>query len=217
LQRGWFIVLEGIDGSGTTTQAKLLHEALVRSGTDCVVTREPTPGPVGVLLRQALSGQLRDGADVPVARLDFRCMALLFAADRCDHNERLIRPALASNQVVISDRYTLSSLLYQSLTAPVGEVWMDWLREINRTATKPDLTVVLDVTAETAKARRRARGGKDELYEVDELQRELAEAYLRGEKFVEGEQLEHVDGSQTTEQVHRQLLDRVLQLIADHP
>jgi dTMP kinase len=179
-----------------------------------VVTREPTPGPVGTLLRQALTGELSDGVGRPVERLDFRCMALLFAADRCDHNERLLRPTLARHNVVISDRYTLSSLLYQSLTAPVGEVWMDWLREINRTAITPDLTVVLDVSAEVAKDRRRARGGKDELYEVDELQRDLAEAYLQAEKFVEGEHVEHIDGSQSQDAVQAELLLRVLGLLA---
>src|SRR5690606_25682164 len=109
---GRLIVLEGIDGSGTTTQARWLGEALEQRGHAVIVTREPTSGPIGLLIRQALQQQLpsENGQSV---QLDFRAMALLFAADRVDHNQRLILPALAAGKIVISDRYTLSSLLYQ--------------------------------------------------------------------------------------------------------
>lgn len=202
---GRLIVLEGIDGSGTTTQARLLGEALGNRGHDVVVTREPTAGPVGVLIRQALQGKLASEPGETI-RLDFRAMALLFAADRVDHNQRTILPALAEGRLVIGDRYTLSSLLYQSLTAPEGTNWLPWLNDINSTARIPDLTVVLDTPAAVAAQRREQRGGERELYEVDDLQQRLAAAYAAAEQYLPGQRLHHVDGSRSPTEVLDALL-----------
>lgn len=212
--RGKLIVLEGLDGSGTTTQAELLHRALNEAGQVAKLTREPTTGPVGVLIRQALRGELSAADGAPVAALDYRSMALLFAADRCDHNQRLIAPSLARGEIVISDRYTLSSLLYQSLTAPDGGDCLPWLRQINGGALRSDLTVVIDVPAAAARERRASRGEAAELYEVDELQRRLADAYARAEEFIPGERVEHVDGARDVAAVHSAVLRRVGRLLA---
>ncbi len=159
--RGKFIVLEGIDGSGTTTQSELLVSALRQDGIKASRTREPSDGPVGLLIRQVLTGKivLPRGANESVemdSRSGWSTMALLFAADRMDHVGREIEPALARGEWVISDRYVGSSLAYQSLTAP-GEVVeaLGWIANLNRFAAKPDLTVVLDVPADAAEARRR--------------------------------------------------------------
>ncbi len=190
---GILIVLEGIDGSGTTTQAELLVRWLQAQGRSAVMSREPTAGPVGRLIRQALQRELRTEQGDEL-RLDFRTMALLFAADRSDHNRRLIEPNLARGTVVVSDRYTLSSLLYQSLTAPSGRDWLPWLRQINATARRPELTLVLDIPAETAAQRRAQRGEAAELYEVDELQQRLARGYADAHEILAGERVEHIDG-----------------------
>src|SRR5690242_1367991 len=120
-----FIVLEGIDGSGTTTQAARLAQTLQARGARVHATREPSTGPVGRLLRQALTGTLV--ADERPVQLDFCTLALLFAADRMDHVRREIEPALARGEVVISDRYDLSSLIYQSETSPDAEQYLPWL------------------------------------------------------------------------------------------
>jgi dTMP kinase len=204
-----FVVLEGIDGSGTTTQAQLLAATLREQGIDCVQTREPTGGPVGVLLRQALARKLLDAEQRPVEGLDFRSMALLFAADRCDHNQRLIEPALERGAWVISDRYVLSSLIYQSVTAPthVRDVRdpLPWLVEINSAVRIPDLTVVVDLDAAEAAIRRAARGGERELYEADELQRQLARAYASAEKYIAGQPVRHVDGRGSISQVQERI------------
>lgn len=217
---GKLIVLEGIDGSGTTTQAALLQRALLTSGIDCVLTREPTAGPIGKLIRRALAKQLVDESTTGVAsngsastprpvELDARSMALLFAADRADHNQREIEPALSRGALVLSDRYTLSSLLYQSSTGPDDPTWLDWLKAINSRVRRPDLTLVLDTSAEVARRRRLARGGPSELYEVDALQQRLAQAYLGAETLVPGERVEHLDGERSIEWVQQALFARI--------
>jgi len=141
---GRFIVLEGIDGAGTTTQARIL-EARIRAefpGRGVSVTAEPSGGPVGSLIRQVLRervvGTTPGGERVP---FDRRALALLFAADRLDHVACEVRPLVDAGWIVISDRYLLSSLAYQGMDAP-----RDWVAEANRWAPAPDL--LLDLNAE---------------------------------------------------------------------
>jgi dTMP kinase len=212
MSAGRLIVLEGVDGSGTTTQARLLGQALTRLGRQAVLTAEPTAGPVGALLRRALTHALRDAADQPV-ELDFAALALLFAADRLDHNTRVLRPALAAGKSVISDRYTLSSLLYQSLTAPQDRDWLPWLRQINAQALVPDLVLVLDVPAKTASERRQSRGGAAELFERESLQRRLCEAYASAESAWPGVNIRHLDGARPAAQVAGEILENVLEVL----
>ncbi len=165
-RRGRFVVLEGLDGAGTTTQAALLARALRRGGHRVVLTREPSSGAVGVLLRQALGGRSGRGA-LPEAAL-----ALLFAADRLDHLASTVEPALASGAVVVSDRYVLSSFAYQGRVLD-GE----WLETLNAQAPAPDLTLFLEVPPRVAAARRRLRGGRAERFEDARTQAAVAQAY----------------------------------------
>jgi dTMP kinase len=164
-----FIVLEGIDGSGTTTQLDRLTGHLERRGRRVHPTREPSQGPVGRLLREILLGGHRrpDGAAV-----DGLAMALLFAADRRDHLTREIEPALAAGADVVSDRYLLSSLAYQA-----QEAERDWVAGLARDLRVPDLTLLLDVPVSVAAARRRAAGRPDERYDADEVQSRVAARY----------------------------------------
>ena len=194
---GALVVLEGADGSGTTTQAERLAEGLRALGLRVYVTREPTSGLVGSLLRRVLTREL----DVEGPRRD-DILALLFAADRLDHLEAEILPNLLDGVTVISDRYDLSSLAYQSATAPdeSAEV-IPWLRAINRHARRPDLTLVLDVPADVAAQRRRSRAQASELYEIDELQVRLAAAYRSAESLLPGDRIVHIDGSRSAAEV----------------
>ncbi|HEX3903112.1 MAG TPA: dTMP kinase [Polyangia bacterium] len=164
-----FIVLEGIDGSGTTTQLGLLEHHLRQRGRQVQGTREPSQGPVGRLLREILLGghKLPDGAPA-----DGLAMALLFAADRRDHLTREINPALAAGMDVISDRYLLSSLAYQA-----QEAERDWVSGLARDLRAPDLTLLLDVPVPVAAARRRAAGRPDERYDADDVQARVATRY----------------------------------------
>src|SRR4051794_39709628 len=108
---GRFIVIEGLDGAGTTTQTERLATRLREEGHRVLTTREPSDGPVGMLLRQALTGRLTlPGAHAPLAD---ETLALLFAADRTDHLASRVEPALGRGEVVLCDRYVLSSLAYQ--------------------------------------------------------------------------------------------------------
>lgn len=181
--RGRFIVLEGIDGCGSTTQARRLAAAL-----GAHLTAEPTDGSIGKLIRDVLTGRTS-------RRMSAATMALLFAADRLDHVDGEIEPLLAAGTSVVSDRYDLSSLAYQSATSADGDLALPWIRELNRRALRPDLTLVIDVDADTAAERRRARGAAAELYEVDELQRRLAGVYRDAERLVPGDRVVHIDGS----------------------
>jgi dTMP kinase len=113
---GRFVVLEGIDGSGTTTQVARLAERLRTMHVPVRATREPSDGPVGVLIRQVLTGRVI----VPGGRSPgWATMALLFAADRMDHVESEIAPFTAGGGVIVSDRYDASSLAYQSISSGV--------------------------------------------------------------------------------------------------
>ena len=203
--RGTLVVLEGIDGSGTTTQARLLCQQLRARGVDAVETREPSAGVVGRFVRELLTG-----ARQPTVSWD--AMALLFAADRLDHISREVAPALERGATVVSDRYDLSTLAYQSLTAPEGSDPVEWLRSINGRAPRPDLTLVLDVSPEVAERRRRERGGEPELYEKTELQRRLAALYARAEQLVVGDRVLHIDGGGTLDEVAARILECVLPL-----
>jgi dTMP kinase len=190
---GRFIVIEGIDGAGTTTQARLLGERLRGSGRRVHVTAEPSGGPIGALVRQILSGRLRGkGPDGP---FDPESLALLFAADRLDHARTEILPALAAGIDVISDRYTLSSLAYQALTT--GDP--TWVGVINGRAPAPGVTILLRVVPAVAFARRRSASHAREIFEKAEFQRRVAAAYEAAVKVLRrsGERVEILDGGES--------------------
>ncbi len=165
--RGSFIALEGLDGAGTTTQARRLAELLERAGLTVLRTQQPSQRSIGVAIREHLRA-----LDRP---LDPRALALLFAADRIDHVTAEIEPALARGEVVICDRYVLSSWAYQGLDCDPA-----WVRSINAHAPWPDLTLVLALPPETACARVAARTGDTgtrEIFDALATQRRVAEAY----------------------------------------
>jgi len=195
---GTFVVFEGIDGSGTSTQIQRYAAHLKAQRRVVHVTREPSGGPVGTMLRLALTHRL-----VLPRAFEAQTMALLFAADRLDHLAAEVEPHLRDGAVVLSDRYDLSSLAYQSATAPTEdpEATIAWIRTLNRHARRPDVTVVLDVSPEVAESRRRARGGSAELYDDEGLQARLARAYRAAEALVPGDRLIHIDGDLSLDEV----------------
>lgn len=195
--RGRFIALEGIDGSGTTSQRGALAAVLRDRGHTVVETCEPSTGSIGRLARHHLAER--------TPPLDRRALALLFAADRLDHVQTKIEPALADGAVVLTDRYLLSSWAYQSLDCELS-----WVRTINAHAPWPDLTLWVDVPALEAMRRVAARRGDDgpapEIYETTPLQERLVRTYAG---FAEDPTLEHVvriDGNQPIEAVTRDLV-----------
>lgn len=185
-----FIVIEGLDGAGTTTQMGRLAARLAAAGREVVQTHEPTTGPIGRLIR----GTLRQEPGA----VDPSCLPWMFAADRADHLTRLVEPALERGAVVLADRYLHSSLAYQSL-----ELGLEQVYALNATFRVPDLTVLVDVPVEICLARIEARGGVREIFEVEERLNQIAAAY---EGVVErlrerGDRLERVDGTGSIEEV----------------
>jgi dTMP kinase len=207
--RGRFIVVEGIDGSGGTTQSRRLVESLRALGVDARHTVEPSGGVVGALIRSLLERGLPSSDRRQEPATHWATMALLFAADRLHHLETEVVPALETGAIVVSDRYDLSSLIYQSLTAPDGSVALPWIRELNRHALRPDLTLVLGLSVDAAEARRRERGGVEELFDARPLQERLADAYARAESFAPGDRLLHVSGAGEVEEVAERVLAAV--------
>lgn len=147
---GLFIAFEGGDGSGKSTQARLLAERLRADGRDALLTREPGGTPVGEQLRSLVLDPVHAPID-PVTE------ALIFAASRSAHVRQLVLPALEAGRTVVTDRYVDSSVAYQGAGRGLGA---DTVAELNAWATgglRPDLTVLLDVDTATAAARRTAR------------------------------------------------------------
>jgi dTMP kinase len=196
---GRFVVIEGIDGSGTTTQASLLAQRLVKEGKHARVTAEPTPGPIGSVIRQVLNGRIVGAGGLAPG---WATMALMFAADRMDHVEAEIEPFVASGGIMISDRYDASSLAYQSvMSGRGGKEAVEWIREINKHARRPDLTIVLDVPPNVAGTRREARGQSAQLYEQNEMQVALAAFYKVLSKHLPNDKVVVVDGAGTVADV----------------
>jgi dTMP kinase len=208
---GLFLVLEGLDGAGTTTQAARLCAALRREGRKVHLTAEPSGGPVGALIRQVLRGRIGGGAG---GREDFdpRALALLFAADRLDHVNVEIAPKLAAGIDVVCDRFTLSSLAYQG--AALGE--MPWVAELNRAAARPDATLFLQVRPEVALRRRQAASVDREIFEIDAFQRKVARSYGEAIRRVRraGERVIELDGEVAVDAVAAAVLEAVRALPA---
>ena len=206
---GRFIVLEGIDGAGTTTQSALLVERLRRETpkTPVKITREPSDGPIGSLVRQVLTGRII----VPGGRAPgWATLALLFAADRMDHVESDIESFLAQGGVIVSDRYDASSLAYQSVSSGRGgEKAVEWIRELNKHALRPDLTIVLDLPSEIAAVRREVRGEAAQLYEQNEVQRALAEFYRDLARHMPDDRVVIIDGKGSIDEVHQRVYEAV--------
>lgn len=204
---GVFVVLEGIDGAGTTTQTMRLAGALRARGATVRATREPSDGPIGTMIRQILTGRI---VGVDGRAPGWATMALLFAADRMDHVETDIEPALARGAVVISDRYDFSSLAYQSAVSGRGGVaTVEWIRTLNAHARRPDLTIVLDLPASAAAARRADRGEPAQLYEQHEVQQALAAFYRELPRHAPSDRIAVVDASGTADDVEARILAQV--------
>jgi dTMP kinase len=189
-KRGAFIVIEGLDGSGKTTQAKLLAEKLSQSHR-ALYTFEPSDSRVGKFIREdCLYEEKRMHAEVE---------ALLFAADRIEHIEDVVKPALNDGRLVVSDRYVYSSLAYQGSAG----VSLAWIETLNKHALKPDFAVFIDVSPETVLKRLERRKSVMETLETQLCVREI---YM---KFVEKGELVAIDGEKPEAHVFEALLIRV--------
>jgi len=199
---GRFITFEGIDGSGKSTQLRLLAEELRALGFELITTCEPGGTPLGRQLRTALFETEEDVS--PLAEL------LLFAADRAQHIERLVRPALAEGKVVISDRYADATAAYQGAGRGFPQ---EIIREVIELATgglKPDLTIFLDIPIKEASARmasRSERGNRMDA-ETEEFYSRVRDAYL-GFARAEPERFRVIDAARPVENIRVEVLSEV--------
>jgi dTMP kinase len=181
-KKGAFICIEGLDGCGKTTQAKLLAKKL-RKSHNAVYTAEPSHGRIGTYIRNScLYGK---------KRLSSVLEALLFAADRIEHIETEVIPALEEGRLVISDRYVYSSLAYQGAAG----LSLDWIETVNEHALQPDLAVFIDVDPEAVVSRLKP---KKSIMEDLETQKKVRQIYL---KFVEEGRLTRIDGNKSESEV----------------
>jgi len=193
--KGLFIVLEGIDGSGKDTHIKFLAKELRELGYAVVETAEPSRDRVGTFLKRY--------AKRKEERLPAESEALLYASDRFDHVKNVIKPALRRDQIVISARYYYSSMAYQGA---VG-VDLDWIREMNRFALKPDLAVLLDILPEYSLHRLKRRRS---IYEDSDYLRKVRDIYIR---LVDEGELVNVDADRPKRVVQGELLSMIQDLV----
>ena len=210
-----FIVIEGLDGAGTTTQTEAVARALAEGGQVVSVSREPSDGPVGMLIRQMLSRRItvRDEAGEHRA-VSRETLALLFAADRLDHLEAQVEPALARGEVAISDRYYHSSLAYQGDVDGEDSADFDWVEGLNSPARAPDLTVFLEASADLCMQRLSGRGERD-LYETRQKLERLERRYDEVMKLLasRGESILRLDASRPPEELTRRIVAAVEDLL----
>lgn len=207
---GTFITFEGIDGSGKSTQLRLLNNFLRARGCDALVTREPGGTTLGLRLREALLDALEE--------VDPLTELLVFAADRAQHVRRKLLPALESGAVVISDRYADATIAYQGAGRGFPPELISQIVQLATGGLKPELTLLFDVSIEesTSRTTRRssaknpaARSAPDRLdIENAEFHTRVREAYLQLAK-AEPERFRVIDTSGAVEQTHQ----RVKQII----
>jgi dTMP kinase len=192
--KGTFICIEGLDGCGKTTQTKMLVEKLQRS-YNAMYTAEPSDGKIGVFIRKSiLYGERRSTS---------LAEALLFAADRVEHIENEVIPALRQGKLVISDRYIYSSLAYQGAAG----LSLDWIQSINQYALRPGLAIFIDVDPRAVMQRLKP---VKSVMENLETQQRVRQTYL---KFVEKGDLIRIDGNKPKHLVAEELQRVVLNFL----
>lgn len=154
--RGRFITFEGCEGSGKSTQIRLLSEKLTALGVDFIVTREPGGSDVAEQIRKIIL----DGKNVSMCD---ECEALLYAAARIQHLKEIVEPALAAGKLVICDRYVDSSLAYQGAARGLGEKYVSDINAVALSSYPPDLTVFLDISPERAFERKHGADKSDRM------------------------------------------------------
>jgi dTMP kinase len=189
--RGKFIVFEGLDGSGQTTQTKLLADFFKKEGFEVLATKEPTlDSAAGRLIRKALDKKIKI---LP------KKLQELYAQDRKEHLNKVIVPNLKKGKIVISDRYCFSSFAYGSLAVP-----LNYLLKINNKFLLPDITFFINTKSKTSFLRIVKRGRKQTFFEEEE---KLKKVYQNFKKvFKRFKNVIVIDGEKNIKEVHRQVI-----------
>ena len=195
--KGVFIVFEGIDGSGKSTHIKKLANELRNIGYYVIETAEPSKDEIGSFIRRY--AKRNDG------RLPVEVEALLFAADRRMHLKNVIEPALRNGHIVISDRYLHSTLAYQGALG----LELDWIRDLNRFAIKPDLTILLDILPEFSLQRMKR---KKTVFEETDYLSKVRGIYL--EFVIQGEMVK-IDADRSKKVIYEEILALVKTFLSE--
>ena len=203
---GKFISFEGLDGSGKSTQLRMLASALRERGVDPITTCQPGGTPLGRRLREAFLETEETVA--PMAEL------LLFAADRAQHVEFLIKPALADGRVVISDRYADATFAYQGAGRGFEEKTVNEIIRLATSGLKPDITLFFDISVDTALRRIKDHNETERKanrmdFETSEFYARVRDAYL-GVAQREPKRFQIVDAGGAVDEIHRSVLEIVL-------
>ena len=199
MTKGLFITFEGGDGCGKTTQINLLDEYLRQKGYKTLLTREPGSKGLGVKLREILLNY--DGEVSPV------CESFLFLADRAQHVDCIIKPALEEGVIVLCDRHTDSTVAYQGYGRGLDLEQIHNLNKIATSGLKPDLTIVLDVDVETSQKRVGSEKDRMESAGVEFFER-VRQGFLEIAKQ-EPERVKVVDSTQSIQEIHKEILELV--------
>jgi len=189
-----FIAFEGLDGSGSSTQSKLLAERLEKNGHAVLKTKEPTRDThIGKIIREILQYKWK---------VSPRTLQLLFTADRSEHLKNTIEPALKNGQVVVTDRYFFSTIAYGAM-----DVEIDWLKTLCKYFRIPDITFLFKLDPQTCIKRIAGRGSDYELFEKAE---KLEKIWTNYEKVVEDyENFYIIDASKTIEEISDEIWEVV--------
>lgn len=168
-----WIVFEGLDGAGKSSLINSLHTKLQQQGCEVVLTREPGGTILGEELREVL---LRRDGEMPTARTEL----LIYEAIRAQHVEQVIQPALADKKWVLCDRFTASTLAFQSAGRGLPTTEIEWLNEFASLSLRPEQQVLLDLPIEVSQARRQGRGEEDRFeVEAASFHQRVRESYLQ--------------------------------------
>jgi len=192
-----FIVFEGLDGSGKTTQLSKLADMLKQRKVKCITTQEPTDFPTGVLIREALRKNVEFLPET---------LALLFAADRFEHVNKAILPELNKGVSVLCHRFVFSNLAFQGLAMP-----MDKVLAYNRSALDllmPDLTVFVDTPPDLCIRRIHRERENIELFEREDILRAVRENYLRAFEMLPDTEVWRIDGDRPEEEVFADIWEK---------
>ena len=201
--KGLFITFEGIDGCGKTTQIKLLKEFLEKNDKTVLLTREPGAKGLGVKLREILLNY--DG------EVSSNCESFLFLADRAQHIDTIIKPAIERGEIVLCDRHTDSTVAYQGYGRGVNLERINMLNDIATSGMKPDLTFIFDIDIETSLSRVGKTKDRMESAGIEFFKR-VREGYLAIAKE-NPERVKLFDGTESIENLHKKVLDVVQQRV----
>jgi len=197
--QGKFIVLDGPDGCGKSTQVRLLAEALEQTGVETLSLRDPGGTKIGEQIRQIL---LRNDNQ----SMSVRCEALLYIASRAQLYQESIKPALAAGKCVICDRWLSSTYAYQAVAGKIGVDWLEQLAETSLERSWPDLTVIIDVPSKLGLQRVGSAPDRMEEKSAD-FHRRVRQAF--GDLARTRKEFRIIDGSGTIEEVHRRVMELI--------